>query len=95
MHVADRKLAPPDVCACAPYHSLGAVQGSISLGFSNLIDENEIHLFIICISLITIEVKHFFHMFITHLYFLLHELTSLLLKGRMSLQGLAGEKMLQ
>lgn len=53
------------------------------------------YLSLICISLITSEVEHFFHMFISHLFFLCRELTSLLLKGRMSLQGPAREEMLQ
>lgn len=62
--------------------------------FSYLYHEKEIHLFLIFISLIISEVEHFFHMFISHLYFLSHELTSLLLKGRTSLQGLARGKTL-
>lgn len=52
-------------------------------------------IFLICISLITGEVEPFiFHMFISHLYFLSREFMSLLLKGRVSFQGLAREKML-
>lgn len=62
--------------------------------FFYLYHEKEIHLFLIFISLIISEVEHFFHMFISHLYFLSHELTSLLLKGRTSLQGLARGKTL-
>ena len=52
--------------------------------------------FLLRVSLITSEAEHPPpHMFISHLEFLSHELTSLLLKERMSLQGLAREKMLQ
>lgn len=81
---------------CLRYSNLASTVYQHLRFSSSLVDEKEIYLFLLCISLITSEVEHFFpHMFISHLSFLSHELTSLLLKGRMSLQGLAREKMLQ
>lgn len=47
----------------------------------NLIGENAILLFYICIPLITSDVGHLFHMFMSHLHFFLWELSKWILKS--------------